>query len=71
MMQLNAHVQKEIEQMAAAWDAGEAAGYDAWLLPLPDWYATKTLKMLTPYERAFWFGRELRLQEMRKQDGNG
>lgn len=67
-MKPNANIQKELDQLAAAWDAGEAAGYDAALRPLPEWYRTKTLHMLSPYERAFWFGRELRLQEM-KEDG--
>jgi hypothetical protein len=65
-MIVNANVQKELATLTASWEAGEAAGYDAAVLPLPEWYYQKPLVRLTPYERAFWFGRELRLQEIKR-----
>jgi hypothetical protein len=66
MMKPNANIQKELDALAAAWEAGEAAGYDAALHPLPEWYSTTPLIRLSPYQRAYWFGRELRLQEIKK-----
>lgn len=42
---------------------GEMAGYDANPNELPAWWRKKGLHLLTPYERGYFLGRELRIQE--------
>ena len=54
------------EEMASLFEAGFWEGYEAAGRGdmLPAWCFTKAVGMLRPSERGYWFGREVRLQEM-------
>jgi hypothetical protein len=64
----NADVQEKRVDNYAQFDQGYIDGYveghDHGTKPLPDWFATKTLKMLTARERGFFVGYQDFLRDM-------
>ena len=53
------------EEMAAKYEEGFWAGYEAGPnAMLPGWWFTKPPIRWLPYERGYWFGREVRAQEV-------
>lgn len=67
-MRDNADVVKQKKELSDNWYEGYEAGYAANPNIPPPWYFSKVPSRLTPYERGFWWGRELRIQEMREQE---
>jgi hypothetical protein len=67
-MRVNAHVLTELKRLAAEREAGELEGYSADVNQLPEFFAQPYIR-LTARQRGFIFGRELRLQEMKGEQG--
>jgi hypothetical protein len=64
-MNENAAESAERARIDNAADKGEFEGYASYTSVLPAFYATKTLKMLTAYERGYWYGRMTRERELK------
>lgn len=62
-MNENNGVEAEKRRLQAEYDRGMVDGSYAVTKPLPTWYFQKTLQTLTAYERGYWFGREIAIQE--------
>lgn len=62
----NASVAQIIAEQEAAYDEGLVEGYEADPNRLPVWWSTKTLLQLTNRQRAYFVGREVRLNDMSK-----
>jgi hypothetical protein len=62
-MNENTNIRNEKARTKAQYEEGLQAGYDSLTKPLPVFYATKTLVMLTAYERGYFIGRELAREE--------
>lgn len=65
-MKPNHHVQSELDRQAREWEEGEAEGYAADPNILPAFFS-KPYSQLYGRQRAYIFGRELRLQELAKE----
>lgn len=59
----NASVEAEKQRQRAQYEQGLQDGYDSLTKPLPGWYMSKPLVMLTAYERGWFVGRELAKEE--------
>ena len=64
-MKVNAHVQGETDRLDTEYNAGVEAGYEANPNQLPEFYYSKPIYLLTARERGYFFGREIKLQEMK------
>lgn len=60
----NEHVRAERQQLDEAYDVAMAEGYESLMEPMPAFYFTKTLAMLTKKQRGYWIGREIRLWQV-------
>lgn len=65
-MKPNAHIQSELARQAKEWEEGEAEGYSADPNTLPAFFSKPYVHLFTR-QRAYIFGRELRLQELAKE----
>jgi hypothetical protein len=62
-MKDNASIEAEKARIRAERERGQADGYANPGRPLPGFYLSKTLIMLTAYERGFFVGREIAMEE--------
>jgi hypothetical protein len=62
----NAHVQTARAQTLSEYEQGFWEGYEVNLNLLPAWYFEKPLYRLTARQRGYWFGREIRLSEIKE-----
>lgn len=60
----SASVEAEKRRIEADYDKGVLDGASALTKPLPGWYFDKTIHTLTAYERGYFFGREIAMQEV-------
>lgn len=60
----NASVEAEKRRNQAEYDRGVLDGDSSLTKPLPGWYFGKTIHTLTAYERGYFFGREIAMQEI-------
>ena len=66
-MQENAHVKSERARLADEWDRGIHDGYETNPNPLPAFFS-KPYKEMTAYERAYIFGREVKIAELEESE---
>jgi hypothetical protein len=59
----NASVEAEKARIRAQYEQGQADGYATQAAPLPGFYTGKPLIMLTAYERGYFVGRQLAMEE--------
>jgi len=62
-MKENAAVTAERKRLAEQYASGLADGYAQMAAPLPAFYAQKTLIQLTAYERGYFVGQQLAMEE--------
>lgn len=62
-MPANADVSVKLKELVAHYDEGLVAGYESGASALPGWWWDTPPGRMTPYQRGYFVGREVRYQE--------